>query len=92
MSAPTAGLTVASASASSRGEAAYLRAVARHTTTERPAEIHQLGVQILDDLDRDWSSLGARALGIAAAPDVRAALRSDPSLRFGTSPGTGPAA
>ncbi|MBN9608257.1 MAG: hypothetical protein BGO26_20510 [Actinobacteria bacterium 69-20] len=68
------------------GDQAYARAVARHTTTDRtPEEIHQLGHDVLAELEAGWSAVGGRVLGIADPIEVRKALRVDPRLRYETS-------
>lgn len=65
------------------GEAGYRDAVRRHTTTDRtPAEIHQVGLEVLAGLAPEWSELGGRVLGTDDPVEVRARLRDDPALRF----------
>ena len=68
------------------GAEGYADAVARHTTTElSPAEIHQIGLDVLAELQPRWIELGRRALGESEFPAIVARLRSDPALRFRTS-------
>ena len=68
------------------GEAGYLAAVARHTTTAlTPAEIHQIGLAELDELAGLWSAIGREALGETELPAIARRLRDDPALRFRTS-------
>jgi uncharacterized protein (DUF885 family) len=65
------------------GEEGYLAAVRRHTTTElTPEEIHQIGLDCLDALAKEWSELGGRALGTSDVPEIMRRLREDESLRF----------
>jgi uncharacterized protein (DUF885 family) len=68
------------------GEEGYLAAVARHTTTAlTPAEIHQIGLDVLEELDAEWSRVGASALGERDFSVIAERMRSDPALRFETS-------
>jgi len=68
------------------GPEGYADAVARHTTTDlSPAEIHQIGLDVLDELRPRWLEIGRRALGESDFPAIAARLRSDPALRFRTS-------
>jgi uncharacterized protein (DUF885 family) len=65
------------------GEEGYRAAVRRHTTTElAPEEIHQIGLDHLDALSREWAELGGRALGSTGVAETMRRLREDPSLRF----------
>ena len=65
------------------GEAGYLAAVARHTTTTlSPAEIHAIGLAELDELAGLWSQIGQQALGESDFATIAARLRDDPALRF----------
>jgi uncharacterized protein (DUF885 family) len=67
------------------GEALYLAAVARHTTTDRdPGELHRLGLELVARLEEEYRELGARVLGTADMDQVLARLRDDPALRFST--------
>ncbi|SDY12992.1 Uncharacterized conserved protein, DUF885 familyt [Modestobacter sp. DSM 44400] len=67
------------------GEEGYVDAVARHTTTElSPAEIHQIGLDTLAELEPRWSEVGRRALGVGDFPAIAERLRTDPALRFRT--------
>jgi uncharacterized protein (DUF885 family) len=65
------------------GEAGYLAAVARHTTTSlSPDEIHAIGLAELDELAGLWSRIGQEALGESDFVTIAARLREDPALRF----------
>jgi len=67
------------------GEEGYRDVVRRHTTTElSPAEIHQVGLDRIAGLQREWSELGRRVLGTSDVAEVLRRLREDPSLRFAT--------
>ena len=75
-----------SISAMSGGEDAYRAAVARHTTTTlSPVEIHQVGLDVLDQMRPQWSEIGQRALGETDFKTITARMRTDHSLRFETS-------
>jgi uncharacterized protein (DUF885 family) len=68
------------------GEAGYLAAVARHTTTTlTPAEIHAIGLEVLEEMRPAWSSLGQSALGETEFGRITERMRTDPALRFETS-------
>ena len=65
------------------GEAGYLAAVARHTTTAlSPEDIHAIGLAELDELAGQWSRIGREALGETDFTAVAARMRDDPGLRF----------
>jgi uncharacterized protein (DUF885 family) len=65
------------------GEAGYLAAVARHTTTSlSPDEIHAIGLAELDELAGLWSRIGQEALGESDFVTIAARMRDDPALRF----------
>jgi uncharacterized protein (DUF885 family) len=67
------------------GEAVYRAAVRRHTTTDRdPAQLHQLGLDLVAGLAEEYRELGARVLGTADMDQVLHRLREDPALRFAT--------
>jgi uncharacterized protein (DUF885 family) len=67
------------------GEAGYLAAVARHTTTAlSPEEIHATGLAELEELSGLWSAVGREALGESDFAVIAARMRDDPDLRFGT--------
>jgi uncharacterized protein (DUF885 family) len=65
------------------GEAVYLAAVAHHTTTDHdPAELHQLGLDLVAALAEEYRALGERVLGTADMDQILGRLRDDPALRF----------
>ncbi|MDQ0743127.1 uncharacterized protein (DUF885 family) [Clavibacter sp. B3I6] len=68
------------------GEAGYLDAVRRHTTTDLdPEEIHRIGLEVLEDMVPRWAEIGGRALGERELPRIAERMRDDPALRFETS-------
>jgi uncharacterized protein (DUF885 family) len=67
------------------GEAGYLAAVGRHTTTTlSPRDIHAIGLAELDELAGLWSKVGKEALGISDFATITARMREDRALRFRT--------
>ena len=65
------------------GEAGYLAAVARHTTTAlSPEEIHAIGRAELAELSALWAEIGQQALGVSDFTVIAARMRDDPALRF----------
>jgi uncharacterized protein (DUF885 family) len=67
------------------GEAGYLAAVARHTTTtQSPEQIHAVGRAELAELSDLWAEIGRDALGASDFTVIAARMREDPALRFRT--------
>jgi uncharacterized protein (DUF885 family) len=67
------------------GEAGYLAAVARHTTTTlSPEDIHAIGLAELDELAGLWTQIGREALGESDFAAIAARMREDQALRFHT--------
>lgn len=67
------------------GEDGYRAAVRRHTTTElTPQQIHDIGLETLDELAAQWAEFGSRALGVGDVPTILSVLREDQRLRFDT--------
>jgi uncharacterized protein (DUF885 family) len=67
------------------GEAVYRQTVRHHTTTGRdPAELHQLGLELVAGLGEEYRALGARVFGTADLEAILTRLRQDPGLRFTT--------
>lgn len=68
------------------GAEGYAAAVARHTTTDlTPDEIHQIGLDSLEELRPRWAELGGRLFGTEDLPAIAQRLRTDPGLRFTSS-------
>jgi uncharacterized protein (DUF885 family) len=68
------------------GDEGYAASVARHTTTSlSPSEIHQIGLDVLDQMRSEWSAVGRRALGESDFTVIAERMRADPALRFETS-------
>jgi len=68
------------------GAEGYAAAVRRHTTTDLTAEeVHRIGLDVLEELRAEWSTVGGRALGETEFDRIAERLRSDPALRFETS-------
>ncbi len=67
------------------GEEAYVDALFQNTTTELSAqEIHELGHEMLAELDDRWAVVGQQAFGLSERTAIAERLRSDPALRFET--------
>ncbi|MGA2873661.1 MAG: DUF885 domain-containing protein [Candidatus Dormibacteria bacterium] len=65
------------------GESGYRAAVRRHTTSElSPEDIHQIGLDRIEDLQAEWAELGGGVLGTTDVREIQRRLRDDPSLRF----------
>jgi uncharacterized protein (DUF885 family) len=68
------------------GDEGYAATVARHTTTTlTPAEIHQVGLDVLDEMKAEWSQVGQSAIGESDFTVIAERMRADLSLRFDTS-------
>ncbi|WP_426518065.1 DUF885 domain-containing protein [Diaminobutyricibacter sp. McL0618] len=68
------------------GSEGYAASVARHTTTSlSPSEIHQIGLDVLEQMRSQWSEVGLRALGESDFTVIAERMRADPALRFETS-------
>jgi uncharacterized protein (DUF885 family) len=68
------------------GDEGYAATVARHTTTTlTPAEIHQIGLDVLEEMKPEWSEVGQRAIGESDFTVIAERMRADLSLRFDTS-------
>jgi uncharacterized protein (DUF885 family) len=65
------------------GEAHYAALARMHTTTDHtPAELHQLGLDVLAGLEAEYAEIGGREFGLTDPADVRRRLRTDESLRW----------
>ncbi|KXK62440.1 hypothetical protein AWW66_08325 [Micromonospora rosaria] len=65
------------------GEATYAALTRMHCTTSATAkELHQLGRHKIEEIEAEYATVGAAALGIDDPAQVRARLRHDPLLRW----------
>ncbi|WP_158891404.1 DUF885 domain-containing protein [Amycolatopsis anabasis] len=65
------------------GEATYAALARQHTTTDHtPRRLHQIGLDLIAALDREFREVGGRAFGLDTGEQVRARLRTDPALRW----------
>ncbi|MEU4743412.1 DUF885 domain-containing protein [Actinosynnema sp. NPDC023658] len=65
------------------GDLAYADLVRTYTTTgHTPEELHRIGVQLIEELDREYEEVGSRVFGPITAAGVRARLLADPDLRW----------
>ena len=63
------------------GEEAYATLTRYYTTTElTPQEIHEIGLEQVAELERQYAELGPDAVGSDDVPTILAALRDDPAL------------
>ncbi|UMG94543.1 DUF885 domain-containing protein [Nocardioides sp. TF02-7] len=70
------------------GEEAYATLVRYYTTTDlSPQEIHEIGLEQVASLEREYAALGPAVVGTDDVPTVLAALRDDPALHFGAGDG-----
>ena len=68
------------------GDAIYRDAVTLHTTTSlAPEDLHQLGLDLIDDLAGEYRVLGKRVLATDDLGQIFPRLRDDPALRFTSS-------
>ncbi len=68
------------------GEEGYYGALAQHTTLDlTPEQVHQIGLDTLDELRSRWSEIGQRAIGETDLAVISERMRNDLSLRFTTS-------
>ncbi|MEU7525614.1 DUF885 domain-containing protein [Saccharothrix sp. NPDC042600] len=65
------------------GAATYAMLVPLYTTTAHtPGELHRIGLDLIEALDREYEEIGARVFGPLPAREVRARLLADPALRW----------
>ena len=68
------------------GKEGYYGALAQHTTLDlTPEQVHQIGLDTLDELRSRWSEIGQRAIGETELSAISERMRNDLSLRFKTS-------
>lgn len=67
------------------GREAYDKLIELHTSLSLGApEIHAIGLQEVERIDRDLAELGERVLGTSDLATIRHRLRSDPAMHFTT--------
>jgi uncharacterized protein (DUF885 family) len=67
------------------GDAAYAALVRAHTTTDRhPDQLHQIGLDIIEDLRDEYADLGGKVLGTDDLAEIFHRLRFDEDLRWRT--------
>ncbi len=67
------------------GDELYAGLVRMYTTTDHTAEqLHRIGLDLIEALDREYAEIGARVFGPIPAAAVRARLLADPALRWAT--------
>jgi uncharacterized protein (DUF885 family) len=65
------------------GEDRYTTLVRVHTTTDHdPADLHRTGLDLIGALAAEYAEIGGRLFGITDGGEIRARLRTDPSLRW----------
>ena len=65
------------------GEDHYATLVRVHTTTDRdPTDLHRTGLDLIGALAAEYAEIGGRLFGITDGGEIRARLRTDPSLRW----------
>jgi uncharacterized protein (DUF885 family) len=65
------------------GEQMYARLSRAHTTTDRsPEELHQTGLELMDELEHEFAAIGSREFGTSDLAEIFTRLRTDPSLRW----------
>ncbi|WP_158840783.1 DUF885 domain-containing protein [Saccharothrix deserti] len=52
------------------------------TTGHTPEELHRIGLNLIEELDREYEEIGGRVFGPTTAAGVRARLLADPALRW----------
>ncbi|MFD7654022.1 DUF885 domain-containing protein [Actinosynnema sp. NPDC059797] len=65
------------------GDRIYPALVRAYTTTDHtPEELHRVGRELIEALDREYEEIGSRVFGPVTAAEVRARLLADPDLRW----------
>ncbi|MEU4768219.1 DUF885 domain-containing protein [Actinosynnema sp. NPDC023794] len=65
------------------GDLIYTDLVRMYTTTgHTPEELHRIGLNLIEELDREYEEIGGRVFGPTTAAGVRARLMADPELRW----------
>lgn len=67
------------------GDELYARLSRVHTTTDRTAdELHQTGLDLMDELAAEFAVLGGKVFGTSDLPEIFDRLTNDPDLRWGS--------
>ncbi|MFC0541077.1 DUF885 domain-containing protein [Kutzneria chonburiensis] len=67
------------------GDERYAALARQHTTTAlTPDELHQIGLDVIDGLAREYVDLGTAVFGVGDLQEIFRRLRDDPSLRWST--------
>ncbi len=65
------------------GEQMYASLSRYHTTTDRtPDELHQIGLDLMDQIQAEFSTIGGRVFGTSDLQEIFTRLKTDPSLRW----------
>ncbi|WP_367131294.1 DUF885 family protein [Saccharothrix sp. HUAS TT1] len=65
------------------GDLVYADLVRTYTTTgHTPEELHRIGLNLIEELDREYAEVGSRVFGPSTGAAVRARLLADPGLRW----------
>lgn len=65
----------------------YARTIYRYTTLDiDPAEVHQIGLDQIAQLDEEYRQLGGEVLGTSDLAEIYSRLRDDPDLHFSDGP------
>jgi uncharacterized protein (DUF885 family) len=68
------------------GDEVYAKLARFYTTVDKsPAEIHEIGLQQVAKLEREYAELGPAVVGTSDVPEVFKALREDPALHHTSS-------
>ncbi|GGN22806.1 uncharacterized protein (DUF885 family) [Actinoplanes campanulatus] len=66
-----------------QGEANYAALARMHTTTgHTPEQLHQIGLDLVEQLAEEYVSIGSRVFGVRTAAEVQHRLRTDTTLRW----------
>jgi uncharacterized protein (DUF885 family) len=65
------------------GDAIYADLIRLHTTTTRTAgELHELGLRVVAELEKEYREIGSRVFGLDDPAQIFQRLRTDPDLRW----------